>query len=88
MDGTSFDPPTDPYDMAQSVELTTAQKSKERDGDEGGAGGKRAMHTALKAEDISCCHVVQSQKAVPCTAPRNNTRLKSGRSSEYLTDEQ
>ena len=29
MDSTSFNPPTDPYDMAQSVELTINQKSRE-----------------------------------------------------------
>ena len=29
MESTSFQPPTDPYEMAQSVELTINQKSRE-----------------------------------------------------------
>ena len=53
----------DPTHAARTYQTaTTAQKSKERDGDEG-EGGERAMRAALKGEDISCCHVVQSQKA-------------------------
>ena len=52
-----------------------------------GAGrGERAMRAGLKEEDISCCRVVQSQKAAG-TRQRNDTRLGSDQSSYNLTDE-
>ena len=50
MDNTSFNPPTDPYDMVQSVEMTSLQKSRE-------AGEKLETHddAIRKAERILAC---------------------------------
>ena len=67
----------DPTHAARTNQTaTTAQKSEERDGDEGG--GERATRAALKGEDISCCHVVQSQKAaVRCMEERHKAEERS-----------
>ena len=68
----------DPTHAARTYQTaTTAQLSEERDGDEGG-GGERAMRAALQGEDISCCHVVQSQKAaVRWTEERHKAEERS-----------
>ena len=54
-----------------------------------GAGrGERAMRAGLKEEDISCCRVVQSQKAAVRWTEERHTRLGSDQSSDNLTDRQ
>ena len=49
--------------QSDSTNGATEHRQRQRRGGEGGDGGERAMHAALKGEDISCCCVVQSQKA-------------------------